>query len=111
MNKDEILAKSREENRNKDVFEKEVSQIGGNLAAVVAAIFATIFFVIQIFVGGGTNFGLYAIVFSILATGHTTKAIYLKKKSEIWLAIIYVSATLFFSIVHIHYLLTTSNIM
>ncbi|MDD2427586.1 MAG: DUF6442 family protein, partial [Eubacteriales bacterium] len=63
MNKEEILAKSRAENKNQDVFAKEVSRIGGNVAAAVAAILATIFFVIQILVGSGTNYGLYAIVF------------------------------------------------
>lgn len=83
MNKEEILAKSRKENKNQDVYEKEVSQSGGNSATVVAAILATVFIVIQIFVGGGTNYGLYAVVSSALATGYTTKAMHLKKKRHL----------------------------
>lgn len=111
MDKNEILAKSRKENKNQDAFEKEVMRIGGNVAAIVAAILATIFFVIQIFVGGGTDYGLYAVVFSIPTAGYIIKAIYLKKKRDIWLAAIYISVTLFFSIVHIHHLITTSTIL
>lgn len=52
MNKEEILAKSRKENRNQDFFEKEVMRDGGNTASIVAAVLATFFFVLQIFVGG-----------------------------------------------------------
>ncbi|MDD4772714.1 MAG: DUF6442 family protein [Eubacteriales bacterium] len=111
MKKEEILEKSRKENKNQDVFEKEVSRIGGNSAAVAAAILATVFFVIQIFVGGGTNYGLYAVVFSIPATGYIIKAIYMKRKSHIRLAAIYIFVTLLFSIIHIRYLITASNIL
>lgn len=43
MKKEEILEKSRKENKNQDIFEKEVKRIRGNSAAVAAAILATVF--------------------------------------------------------------------
>lgn len=111
MNKEEILKKSRLENKNRDLFEKEVFREGGNIGAVVAVALATIFFVIQIVVGEGMNYGLYAVVFSVLAAGFTVKAIRLKRKHELVVAIVYIVATLLFSIAHIHQLITTSTIL
>ena len=64
MNKDEILAKSRAENKNKDVYEQEVLKQASRSAVVVQMSFATLFFVTQIMTGGGINWGLWAIVFS-----------------------------------------------
>ena len=53
MNKDEILEKSRAENKNKDVYEQEVLKQASRSAVVVQMALATLFFVIQIFAGGG----------------------------------------------------------
>ena len=58
MNKDEILAKSRAENKNKDVYEQEVLKQASRSAVVVQMAMATLFFVTQIFTGGGVNWGL-----------------------------------------------------
>lgn len=58
MNKDEILAKSRAENKNKDVYEQEVLKQASRSAVVVQMSFATLFFVTQIMTGGGINWGL-----------------------------------------------------
>ena len=111
MNKEEILEKSRMENKNQDIFEKEVMKEGGNIGAIVAMILATIFFVIQIFVGGGMNYGLYAVVFSIFASGFVVKAIRLKRKHEIFVAFMYVIAVLLFSVAHIYQLISSSTIL
>ena len=51
MNKDEILAKSRAENKNKDVYEQEVLKQASRSAVVVQMALATLFFVTQIFLG------------------------------------------------------------
>lgn len=111
MNKGEILERSRKENKNQDVYEKEVMKEGGNIGAVVAAILATIFFVIQIFLGEGMNYGLYAVVFSIPAAGFIVKAVRLKRKREVVAAILYAIAVLVFSAAHIYQLFTTSTIL
>ena len=64
MNRDEILAKSRAENKNKDVYEQEVLKQASKSAVVVQMSLATIFFVTQIFTGKGINWGMWALVFS-----------------------------------------------
>ena len=43
MNKDEILAKSRAENKNKDVYEQEVLKQASRSAVVVQMALATLF--------------------------------------------------------------------
>lgn len=111
MNKEEILQKSRKENSGQDVYETEVLKEGGNIAAAVAAVLATIFFAIQIMLGEGMNYGLYAILFSILATGFIVKAFRLKRRHEIIIAIIYVLATVAFSAAHIYQLFSSSTIL
>ena len=111
MNKEEILEKSRIENKNLDLFEREVSQKAGNLAAIIAAILATVFYVIQVFVGLGQNYGLYAVVFSIPATGYLVKAIRMKNKKDIVAAAVFIIVTLFFSVTHVSHLITTSTIL
>lgn len=63
MNKEEILERSRKENKNQDIYEKEVIIQGNRYAYIAAGVLATIFFVIQIFTGGDMNYRLYAVVF------------------------------------------------
>ena len=55
MEKEEILEKSRKENKNRDIFEKEVLKEGGNIGGIAAGILATLFFILQIAAGGGIN--------------------------------------------------------
>lgn len=110
-NREEILAKSRNENKDKDLYEKEVQVKAGNIGACTAAILATFFFVVQILVGGGMNYGLYAIVFSVPATGYIVKSLNMKHKRDIVFAIIWTVAALMFSVVHIYGLIASSTIL
>ena len=111
MNKDEILDKSRKENKNQDPYAKDIFQKGVNISIVVSAILATLFYVIQILVRLGENYCLYAIVFSIPATGYLVTAIRLKNRRDITAAIVYIIVTIFFSIIHINHLITSSTIL
>ena len=58
MSREEILEKRRAENRNKDIYEQEVVEQASTSAVIVMAVLATIFFAVQIFVGGGANWGM-----------------------------------------------------
>lgn len=50
MNKEEILEKSRTENKNKDIYEQEILKQANTSAVIVMMVLATIFFAAQIFV-------------------------------------------------------------
>ncbi|REK74467.1 DUF6442 family protein [Paenibacillus paeoniae] len=108
INRDEILAKSRKENKDKDLFKIEVQINAGNVGSIAATILATILFVTQSLLGGGMDFGLYAIIFSIPAAGFIVKAIRMKRKRDWVLSIIYTLATLILSVAHIYQLITAN---
>jgi len=109
MNKDEILAKSRAENKNKDVYEQEVLKQASRSAVVVQMVLATIFFVTQILVDKGINWGLWALVFSTSMTINWVKYIKLRHRQELITAIVY---TVFVSVMSGYYIynLITSSI-
>ena len=111
MNKEEILEKSRAENRNKDIYEKEVLKQASTSAVIVMMVLATIFFVVQIFVGGGTNWGIWALVFSANMTTFWVKYIKLRRKHELVMAIAYTIFVSACSIGHIYDLIVSSTIL
>lgn len=72
---------------------------------------ATVFFVVQIVTGGGINYGLYAVVFVIPATGFTVKAVRLRRRHEIAVAVLDWVCALLFSAAHLYQLITASQIL
>lgn len=106
MNKEEILEKSRKENRNKDVYEEELIKQGSAIVNIVMVILATVFFVIQAFTGGGINYGLYAIVFCHAMVLSWIKWRKLRQRQQFLLSLLYTVCVLLFSIVHIYTLIT-----
>ena len=111
MNKDDVLAKSRAENKNKDVYEQEVLKQASRSAVVVQMSFATLFFVTQIIAGGGINLGLWAIVFSTNMTINWVKYIKLRRNYELVIAIAYTILVLVMSGYYIYNLIISSTIL
>ena len=121
MNRDEILAKSRSENKNKDVYEQEVLKQASRSAVVVQMALATIFFVTQIFAGEGINWGLWALVFSANMTINCVfsanmtinwvKYIKLHRKYELAIAIAYTILVSVMSGYHIYNQIVSSAIL
>lgn len=111
MNKDEILAKSRAENKNKDIYEQEILKQTNTYAIITLMTLATIFFVIQICVGGGINYGIYAIISSGNMTTSWMKYIKLKQQKQLLIAILYTLLTLALSGCYIYNLITSSKII
>ncbi|MCI6012198.1 MAG: hypothetical protein MRZ97_05325 [Firmicutes bacterium] len=72
---------------------------------------ATVFFVIQIFTGGGMDYGLYAVVFAMPMAGFWLKYIKLRKKHELLVAICYTVGVALFSAAHIYELISASAIL
>ena len=111
MNREEILEKSRAENKNQDIYEQEVLKQASTTAVKVMATLATIFFVAQISVGGGTNLSIWALVFSADMTTFWVKYIKLRRKHEFVMAIVYTILVSAFSGYHIYNLITSSTIL
>ena len=100
MNKEEILEKSRKENRNKDIYEEELIKQGSAIVNIVMVILATVF------TGAGINYGLYAIVFCHSMVLSWIKWRKLRQRQQFLLSLLYTVCVLLFSIVHIYTLIT-----
>lgn len=106
MNKEEILERSRKENKGQDIYEQEVLKEGEGVGGFAAMMLATVFFVVQLIVGRGRNWGLWAIMLIYSASEVTVKAVRLRKKHEIILAVFYWVVVLLMSGCHIYELVT-----
>ncbi|MDO4262102.1 MAG: DUF6442 family protein [Eubacteriales bacterium] len=111
MNKDEILSKSRAENKNRDVYEQEILKQTSRTAVIVQMAFATLFFVTQLLTGGGVNWGLWAILLSVNMTVSWMKYVKLHQKDEIVMAIVYTLLVFIMSGCHIYHLIVSSMIL
>lgn len=111
MNREEILERSRAENKNRDIYEQEVLKLANAAAVVVMMILATVFFAVQIFVGGGTNWGIWAVVFSANMTTFWIKYWKLRRRHELMVAILGTVLVAVMSGFHIHSLIASSAIL
>ena len=111
MNREEILEKSRAENKNQDIYEQEVLKQADTIAVKVMMTLATVFFLAQISAGGGTNWSIWALVFSADMTTFWVKYIKLHRKHEFVMAIAYTILVFAFSGWHIYNLIATSTIL
>lgn len=87
MNKNEILEKSRNENKKADPYEMEVTRKGTEYGMIAACTLATILFIIHYLQGQGLNYELYAIVMTANAVSAFYNVIKLKEKKYIIQAI------------------------
>ena len=111
MNREEILEKSRAENKHKDIYEPEILKQASTNAVIVMMVLATVFFSAQIFVGGGTNWGLWALVFSANMTIYWVKYAKLRRNHELAMAIVHIIVVAIFSVGHIYNLIYASTIL
>ena len=88
MNKDDILAKSRAENRGSDEYEKFVLEKAGKLSSQAGLIMCCFIATYSVIRTDRMNNGCWAIYFSISATLYWTKYIHLRKRHELAMAVI-----------------------
>lgn len=110
MNREELLEKSRKD-KNLGLYESEISTKAGNIASVVAITVATVFYVLQIFLGLGQNYGLYAVVASVPAVGHLIMGIKFKNRRSLIGGLLYLVVALGCSVIHIINLFEASTIL
>ena len=96
MNKDDILAKSRAENRGSDEYEKFVLEKAGKLSSQAGLIMCCFIATYSVIRTDRMNNGCWAIYFSISATLYWTKYIHLRKRHELAMAVISTLAGLLF---------------
>ena len=111
MKKEEILEKSRAENKNKDIYEQEVLKQASTSSIVVMLIIAAFFCVAEVVVSGDVNWGMWALVLSVNMTTSWVKYIKLRRKHELMFAIAYTILVFAFAGYHIYNLIALSTIL
>ncbi|HBA70379.1 MAG TPA: hypothetical protein DCZ40_13630 [Lachnospiraceae bacterium] len=96
------------ENRNEDIYEEEILKQTSTGAVIVMMILATIFAAVQIFVGGGINWGIWSLVFSANMITFWMKYIKLHRKHELVMTIAYTIFVSVCSVGHIYNLIVSS---
>lgn len=101
MKKEDILEKSRKENKNKDIAELEVIYRASNIAGRVGMLVCCVIVVLEIIFTGQPNLSSWAIYFSILGTLMLVKYIKLRRRHELWIAILYIACFILFFIAYV----------
>ena len=83
MNKDEILEKSRQENKHKDEMEKEVFLKAGQRSCAVGSIICALIIVLETFFADHVNLSILALYFAMTGTILLSKYSKLKKIHEL----------------------------
>ncbi len=111
MNKEEILERSRAENRNKDIYELEIIKQASAKATIVMVALVGVFTVVQMLLGGGIHWGLWALSFTPEMVTLWAKYMGLRRKHEIVMAIVYTIMVSVMSGYHVYSLIASSVIL
>lgn len=101
MDKNEILAKSREENKNQDEREKLAIAKASQKATLVGALVCCFFIIFDIFLGNGIFYPVYSIYLAITGSTLLFKFYYLKKPHELVFGIIEILIAIAFIVLYI----------
>lgn len=87
MNKEDILAKSRRDNRNRDLAEQEVHRQASALAGSVGAFVCCVLTVVSHLILGDFLLSPWVIYFSIAGTLFVVRYVKLKRRSDLAVAV------------------------
>lgn len=96
MTKEEILAKSREENKNRDEMERFAYAKAGQRACAVGGLVCVIVILLEFIFAARVSFSTWAVYLSMTGTMLLTKYLSLKKKHELIFGILQLVFALLF---------------
>ena len=109
MEKEEILAISRRENKNRDLAEAATAQQAGNIAGRVGACVCCLVSVVFVWATGTMLYSPWVIYFSILGTHALMKFLKLKRKTDLVLTVLYLVMFLLFLVFFIRRLMEAAE--
>lgn len=96
MKKEEILEKSRRENKNRDIVEIDTINSASKIAAIVGALLCVLVSSLDWHFTKTINFACWAINFGILSTLLGMKYLRLRRKHELLITAVYLLFFIFF---------------
>ena len=109
MEKEEILAISRRENKNRDLAEAATAQQAGNIAGRVGACVCCLVSVVFVWATGTMLYSPWVIYFSILGTHSLVIYRKKKRKTDLTLTILYFAMFLLFLVLFVVRLIGVSG--
>ncbi|MBE6836172.1 MAG: hypothetical protein J5877_02465 [Clostridia bacterium] len=102
MNKEEILAKNREDNKNQDEMEKNAFSNAGRTACAVGGILCMVILLLEVILtDNGPSLSLWAIYLSMTGTMLLVKYKSLRKTHELIFGLIQLALAVVFLVLHI----------
>lgn len=101
MDKDEILAKSRAENKDRDFVEAEVMAKANEVALTTGVMLCSLLSVLHAIFQDSVDFGVWTVMFGMTAAIMLTKYIKLKKRHELLLGLGYMALSAFFFVFYL----------
>ena len=101
MDKDEILARSREENKNRDFVEMEAEHKGNAVAFTTGILLCSLVSVLHAIFRDSVEYGVWTVMFGMMATIMLTKFVKLKKRHELALGLFYGALSVFFFLLYL----------
>lgn len=101
MDKEEILAKSRQENQNRDMEDLQVQAWAIGIAAKVGLMICCLLSVLEVLFRDSVSTAGYTIFFAILGITMILKYVKLRRKHELAVAVLYLALFVFFFVLHL----------
>lgn len=100
MDKNEILEKSRQENKGTDLFERDAMNSASQKAVAVGGLLCMFLSFTDIFLGGSFNYTLWGVYLSMTGTTLLVKYLHLRKIHELIFGIIELVLAIAFIVLH-----------
>ena len=101
MNRDEILERSRRENKNRDEMEKDAMAQAGQKACAVGGMLCAVIIILEAFFAKQVNMSTWAVYLSMTGTMLMVKYIHLKKKHELAFGLMQLALAAVFFIMYV----------
>ena len=101
MNREEVLEKSRKENKNQDEMEKETLAKAGQRACAVGGLVCMVVILFEAIFTDSVNFSTWAVYLSMTGTMLMVKYLRLKKKHELVFGLLQLTLAAVFLVIYI----------
>ena len=105
MDRDEILERSRKENKDRDFVEAEVMATANSFALSVSAIVCGVLSALHAIFADTPDFSVWTVFFSMLATTMLIKYAKLRRRHELIIGLLYLGFCVFFFVLYLYKLL------
>ncbi len=105
MDRDEILKRSREENKDQDLVELEVLHRANNIALSVSMLICALISVLHAVFRDSPDYAVWIVQFGMLSTVMLVKFAKLRRRHELLLGLLYLAFCVTFFVFYLHDLL------